>query len=93
METVTGAETEVETDMETGFSETGTSRLVDLIQVAFQEGCLEEEFTWQAVVIIPKGGGDYQGIVLLEVVWKVVTVILNRHLTNPIAFHNVFHGF
>ena len=36
---------------------------------------------WQAVVLIPKGKGDYCGIGLVEVTWKEVAVILNRWLT------------
>ena len=52
-----------------------------------------EEATWKAVVMIPKGEGDYRGICLVEVVWKVVTVILNRRFTSYIASHNVLCGF
>ena len=52
-----------------------------------------EESTWKAVVLLPKGEGEYYGIVLVEVVCKVVTVILNRCFTASIAFHNIFHGF
>ena len=37
-----------------------------------------EYATWKAVVLIPKGGGEYRGIGLVEVVWKEVVVILNR---------------
>ena len=29
----------------------------------------------------------------MEVVWKVVTVILNFRFTVSITFHDVFHGF
>ena len=36
---------------------------------------------------------DYRGIGLAEVVWKLVTVILNFCLTTFIEFHNVIHGF
>ena len=68
-------------------------RVVEIIQTAFREGELAEEFTWQAVVLIPKGKGDYRGIGLLEVMWKVVAVILNRCLTSSITFHDVVHGF
>ena len=46
--------------------------VVDLVQTAFREGILAEEATWQAVVLIPKGGKDYRGIGLVEVMWKVV---------------------
>ena len=41
-------------------------RVVELIQMAFRDGELAEEATWQAVVLIPKGKGDYRGIGLVE---------------------------
>ena len=47
-------------------------RVVDLVQSAFREGKLAEEAIWQAVVLIPKGKKDHQGIFLMEVMWKVV---------------------
>ena len=52
-----------------------------------------EEDTWQAVVLIPKGGKDYRGIGPVEVMWKVVAAILNLRLTASINFHELFHGF
>ena len=45
------------------------------------------------MVLIPKGKGDYRGIGLVEVMWKVVAVILNRRLTSSITFHDVLHEF
>ena len=68
-------------------------RVVEIVQTACREGGLAEEATWQAVVLIPKGKGDYRGIVLVEVMWKVMAVILNRRLTSSIIFHDVLHGF
>ena len=56
-------------------------RVVEIVQTAFREGELAEESTWQAVVLIPKGKGDYRGIGLVEVMWKIMAVILNRRLT------------
>ena len=44
-------------------------RVVDLVQAEFWEGKLVEEAIWQAVVLIPKGMRDYQGIGLMEVMW------------------------
>ena len=41
------------------------------------------------MVLIPKEGGEYHVIGLVEVVWKVAMVILNRRLTNFIAFHDI----
>ena len=67
--------------------------VVDLIQTAFCKLKMAEEATWQAVVLIPKGKKDYWGIGLVEVMWKVVAVTLNRQLTASITFHNILHGF
>ena len=67
--------------------------MFDLVQTAFREGRLEEEATWQAVVLINKGEKDYCGIGLVEVMWKVVTVILNLRLMASTTFHDFLHGF
>ena len=45
------------------------------------------------MVLTPKGKGDYRGIGLMELMWKVVAVILNRCFTYSITFHDVLHGF
>ena len=63
-------------------------KVVVLAQAAFQEGRLVEEATRKAVVLIPRGGGDYHGIVLVE----VLMVIINRCFTTSIAFHDLLHG-
>ena len=69
------------------------ARVVELVQLEFRYGDLAEEATWQAVVLIPKGKGYYLGIGLVEVMWKVVAVILNRRFTSSITFHDVLHAF
>ena len=33
-------------------------KVVDLVQLEFHGGVITEEAAWQAVVLIPKGGGD-----------------------------------
>ena len=43
---------------------------MELIQTAFRDGELAEEATWQAVVLTPKGKGEYRGISLVEVLWR-----------------------
>ena len=45
------------------------------------------------VVLILKGGGDYRGIGLVEMVWKAVAVILNCRFTASITYHDSLHGF
>ena len=64
------------------------ARVVELVQTFFRDGDLAEEATWQAVVLIPKGKKDYWGIVLVEVMWKVVAAILNRRFTSSITYHD-----
>ena len=62
------------------------------MQTAFCDGTLDEEYTWQTVVLIPKGRGDFPGIGLIEVLWKAVARLLNCWLTEDISFHNTLHG-
>ena len=66
---------------------------MDLVQKSFRDGVFVEEVTWQAVLLIPEGGGGYQGIGLVEVVWKALTVILNFRFAVSIAYHDYLHGF
>ena len=68
-------------------------KVVDLVRLAFRDGVLPEEAAWQAVVLIPKEGGDYRGIGLVEVIWKAVVVILNFRFTAAITYHEFLHGF
>ena len=42
--------------------------VVELVQTAFRDRVLADEATWQVVVLIPKVGGEYHGIGILEVV-------------------------
>ena len=67
--------------------------VMDLVQLAFREGKLVEEATWQAVVLIPKRTTDYRGIGLVEVIWKLVASILNLQIMASITFHDFLHGF
>ena len=59
-----GEKGELWTDKTT--DEESWSRVVELVQMAFRDGDLAEESTWQAVVLIPKGKVDYRGIGLVE---------------------------
>ena len=67
--------------------------IVELVQKAFRDRDLDEEVTWQALVLIPKGKKDYRYIGLVEVMWKVVAVILNCRFTSSITYHDALHGF
>ena len=45
------------------------------------------------MVLIQKWGGEYCGIGLVEVMWKMVAVILNRRFIASITYHSSLHGF
>ena len=64
-----------------------------MTQTAFREGKLAEEVAWQTVVLIPKGKGEFRGIGLVEVTWKLMAVILHRQLTTGLQLHDALHGF
>ena len=64
-----------------------------MTQTAFRDGTLAEAAAWQTVVLIPKGKGEFRGIGLVEVTWKIMTVILHRRLMTGIQLHDVLHGF
>ena len=76
-----------------GRKKTKWDMAVEMIHTAFREGELTEEAAWQGVVLFSKGGGDYRGIGIVEVMWKAVTVIFNIRFTASITYHNSFHGF
>ena len=48
---------------------------------------------WTTMVLIPKGGGEYRGIWLVDTIWKVCTSISNSRLRNTIVLHAILHGF
>ena len=50
-----------ESRTETTADEENWARVVELVQTVFRDGDLAEEATWQAVVLTPKGKGDYRG--------------------------------
>ena len=56
---------------------------VRLIQAIWKTGTISCQVLWMVVVLLPKGGGYYQGISLLEPFWKVIEVL----------FHDCLHGF
>ncbi len=66
----------LEEDPEKGLNNIGEGDnwrlLVGLIQAIWSQGQIPKQLTWVIVVLLPKGVGDYRGIGLLELLWKVV---------------------
>jgi hypothetical protein len=65
---------------------------VKLIQTIWRTGTVPRQMLWVIIVLIPKGGGDYRGIGLIEPFWKVVECLMDDRL-NIIEFHDCLHGF
>ena len=65
---------------------------IALIQTIWEKGEIPQQMSWMTVVLIPKGGGDYRGIGLLEPFWKTIEVIIDSRL-QVITFHDCLHGF
>ena len=50
------------------------------------------EYTQLATVLLSNGIGKYRGIGMIEVMWKDISLIVERHLANSINFRNILHG-
>ena len=68
-------------------------KVVEMTQTAFRDGKLVEEAAWQTVVLIPKGKGEFRGIGLVEVTWKLMAVVFHRRLATGLQLHDALHGF
>ena len=68
--------------------------LVALVQNIWETGEIPRQMLWTIMVLIPKGNsGDFRGIALLEVIWKVVEKVIDARLSSSIDLHDAFHGF
>ena len=65
--------------------------LLQLVQAVWEEGRIPTQLGWVVTVLIPKGGGDYRGIGLLEPIWKVIERMIDKWL-EVIAQHESLHG-
>jgi hypothetical protein len=51
---------------------------VRLVQAAWTHGTIPRQLLWIIVVLIPKGGGDYCRIGLLEPIWKWIERVIDH---------------
>ncbi len=65
--------------------------LVQLVQAVWDDGKIPTQLGWVVTVLIPKGGGDYRGIGLLEPIWKVIERVIDKRL-EAIALHDSLHS-
>jgi hypothetical protein len=66
--------------------------LVELIQYVFEKGEIPTETAWSVLVLIPKGSGGCKGIGLLEIVWKLISSIIDRRLKEKLNFMMLYTG-
>ena len=72
---------------------TNWMKVVAIVQAAFQDGTLAEEFMCKTVILITKRKGGFQGIGLIEVLCKSIVSLLNRRLMAEVSFHDTLHRF
>ena len=86
---------QLEENLETGPNNVGArdkwNALVLLVQAVWDEGKIPTQLGLVVTVLIPKRGGDYRGIGLLEPIWKVIERVMDHRL-EVIALHNSLHG-
>ncbi len=62
-----------------------------LVQAVWDEGKIPIQLGWVVTVLIPKGGGYYRGIGLLEPIWKIIERVIDKRL-KAIALHDSLHS-
>jgi len=82
-----------EAEKEEGPDSTKWDHLVTLIQHVYETGVLPATLPWAIMVLLPKASSGYQGIGLLEIIWKVIAAIIDARIKASISFHDALHGF
>ena len=57
---------------------------METINLAFDIGESALDCTWNTVILLPKGGGEYQVIGFVKVLWKVIYIIIDWLLEESI---------
>jgi hypothetical protein len=82
-------------DPETGIHHVGEGKtwdeFVELCSSVWATGIVPQQMCWVITVLIPKGGGEYRGIGLLEPIWKVLERVMDARL-EKITLHDSLHG-
>ena len=69
-------------------------KVLELINIEIAEGEIPREFCNGTLVLIPKSSpGEYRGIALLEVIYKLVSAIINSRLQDRITYDDAVNGF
>jgi hypothetical protein len=71
----------------------GWDLLVSLVGHVYETGDLPSCLPWSTMILLPKASGSFRGIGLLEVIWKLLTSIIDVRIKAAIDFHDALHGF
>ena len=66
---------------------------MEIINLLFGTGELDKDCTWDTIVLIPKGIGEYHIIGLVEVLWKFIIINIDWCLSDSNELNDVLHGF
>ena len=84
-----------EEDLENGATHIGAGKswreFVEICTSVWATGNIPQQLCWVVTVLIPKGGGEYRGIGLLEPIWKVMERVMDLRL-EKIKLHDSLHG-
>ncbi len=84
-----------EEDPEYGANHIGAGKswreFVEISTSVWATGNIPQQLCWVVTVLIPKGGGEYRGIGLLELIWKVMERVMDLRL-EKIKLHDSLHG-
>jgi len=65
-----------------------------MVRLAFVEGEIPQAFSQGIFVLILKDkAGEFRGIALLEIIYKLISSIINRRLSETIVLDDALHGF
>ena len=67
--------------------------LVRMVQKTFGDRTPPEELAWATMILISKWKGEFEGIGIVEVAWKVCTAVVNCWLNQRVVLHNALNGF
>jgi len=69
-------------------------KVLEIVWLVFEEGEIPQAFGHGILVLIPKDKpGEFRGIALLEILYKLVSSIINRRIASKVKFDDAIHGF
>lgn len=69
-------------------------KLLEIVRLAFAEEEIPRAFSQGIFVLIPKSkAGEFRGIALLEIIYKLILSIINQRFSSTIVLDDALHGF